>query len=125
MLSLSTITEHVGVAHDLVGLSIFMITLSVHVTFSIRVWTACCKKRPKTPNATLLGKVRGMTDEEKAKKERETKEVLSNSILNHQTNSIRQVGAMFRHTITLLCVPSFVCCSPEGVLSAMQLRFSG
>lgn len=48
-------------------------------------------QRPKTPAEELLSKVRGMTDEEKAAKEKEDSEVMSNAILNHQTNSIEQV----------------------------------
>lgn len=48
-------------------------------------------QRPKTPAEELLSKVRGMTDEEKAAKEKEENDVLSNAILNHQTNSIEQV----------------------------------
>lgn len=42
---------------------------------------------------SLLDKVRGKTDAEKAEQEREDEEVLANSILNHQTNSIRQARA--------------------------------
>ena len=40
--------------------------------------------------ASLLDKVRGKTEAEKAEEEKEDGEVLANSILNHQTNSIRQ-----------------------------------
>eukprot|EP00752_Nemacystus_decipiens_P014289 g12709.t1 len=50
------------------------------------------EERPKTPVVSLLDKVRGKTDAEKAEEEREDGEVLANSILNHQTNSIMQVG---------------------------------
>eukprot|EP00903_Cladosiphon_okamuranus_P006370 g6237.t1 len=48
--------------------------------------------RPKTPVVSLLDKVRGKTDAEKEKEEKEDGEVLANAILNHQTNSIRQEG---------------------------------
>ena len=49
-----------------------------------------CKQRPKTPVASLLDKLRGTTEAEKAEREKEDGEVLANSILNHQTNSIKQ-----------------------------------
>lgn len=52
---------------------------------------SCCPQRPKTPAGTLLAIARGVTEEEKAQKAKEDNDVLANSILNHQTNSIRQV----------------------------------
>ncbi|CAM9373052.1 unnamed protein product [Pylaiella littoralis] len=52
-------------------------------------------KRPKTPAEVLLEKARGQTEEEKAEKEKQDQEVLANSILNHQTNSIRQARTTY------------------------------
>ncbi len=39
---------------------------------------------------SLLDKMRGKTDAEKEEEKKQDQEVLANSILNHQTNSIRQ-----------------------------------
>lgn len=54
-------------------------------------------QRPKTPVVSLLDKIRGATDEERAEKAKEDGDLLANSILNHQTNSIRQVRGHTMH----------------------------
>lgn len=71
-----------------------LVCLCVCISFSL-VLRYCClsvmqKQRPQTPVVSLLDKVRGKTDAEKEEQKREDGEVLANSILNHQTNSIRQ-----------------------------------
>ena len=43
---------------------------------------------------SLLDKVRGKPDAEKGKAKKEDDDVLANSILNHQTNSIRQARSL-------------------------------
>lgn len=61
------------------------------------------KQRPASPVVSLLDKMRGKTDEEKEEEKKQEQEVLANSILNHQTNSIRQARMMFARTTKPEC----------------------
>eukprot|EP00904_Undaria_pinnatifida_P007646 jgi/Undpi1/4010/HiC_scaffold_16.g07378.m1 len=49
------------------------------------------EQRPKSPAESLLKKMGGMDEEERAELKRQDADMLANSILNHQANSITQV----------------------------------
>ena len=67
------------------------LALCVRTYVRTRIFAFFFRQRPKTPAASLLSKVRGMGGEEKAEKKRQDADMLANSILNHQANSITQV----------------------------------